>query len=67
MTVFHVIYVHRWIYTNSSKGRISTSRNRDYRKLRVVPIIKGASQVMLVVKNLAASAGDIIDAGSILG
>ena len=52
---------------NSSKGRLSTSRNRDYRNLRVVPIIKGASQVTLVVKNMAASAEDIRDAGSILG
>ena len=52
---------------NSSKGRISTLRNRDYRNSRVVPIIKGASQMTLVVKNWAASAGDIRDAGSILG
>ena len=52
---------------NSSKGRLSTSRNRDYRNLRVVPIIKGASQVTLVVKNPPANTDDTRDAGLIPG
>ena len=35
--------------------------------IEVIRTVDGASQVALVIKNLAASAGDVRDAGSMLG